>query len=315
MAIPTYGRDGVLLETINHLLAQVPPADELIIVDQTAHHEPEVEATLLDLHAAGRIRWLHQSTPNLPRARNRALQETSCDVVIFVDDDVIPQPAFVAAHAINYLDPGLVAVAGRAEQRLGWATARRKSSWPIRQDYRYLRLDGLERVEPVANFAGCNHSVRRSEMLRIGGYDENYIGWAYREDSDAALRLWAAGGKIAFDPLAALYHLASPSGGCRITDTISAQAEWTIPFPSVYFTFRHEAMSLCGLADLFLRNPRRYVLRKANITHPWRLPVAVVGYLYAAVRAAWAARSRMLEEGNHHWDEVVLGPDRHRSAW
>ena len=41
VAIPTYNRERVLIDTIEHVLAQNPPADEVLVIDQTEEHEPE----------------------------------------------------------------------------------------------------------------------------------------------------------------------------------------------------------------------------------------------------------------------------------
>jgi GT2 family glycosyltransferase len=125
-------------------------------------------------------------------------------------------PGFVGFHRDNYTESAVVAVAGRTLQAQGWAFPHRATPWPRRLDYLYFRLDGTERVEGIANFVGANHSVRRSAIKEVGGYDESYVGWAYREDADAALRLWRAGGKIVFDPLACLTHLQTQAGGCRV---------------------------------------------------------------------------------------------------
>lgn len=220
------------------MLSQEPPADEVVVVDQTPEHYPDVQAKLEAWHAGGRIKWVRQSTPNLPMARNRAIHESSSDVIIFIDDDVVLVPGFVGHHRENYRDPDVVAVAGGTVQPHGWAMLSRSRPWPLELDYLYIRLDRTERAERVGAFLGANHSVRRSAIEAIGGYDENYIGWAFREDADAALRLLAEGGRIVFDPLARLTHLAAPAGGCRVDRNVK-RPEWQTSFPASYFAFRH----------------------------------------------------------------------------
>src|SRR4051812_40897473 len=98
VAIPTYLRGQVLLDTIEQVLAQDPPADEVVVVDQTPDHFPEVRAKLRGWHDAGRIKWVHQATPNLPMARNTALRESTSDVIIYIDDDVVLVPGFIGHH-------------------------------------------------------------------------------------------------------------------------------------------------------------------------------------------------------------------------
>ena len=45
--------------------------------------------------AEGRLLRLVMDAPNLPAARNRAVEETTCDIIRFIDDDVEIPPGFV----------------------------------------------------------------------------------------------------------------------------------------------------------------------------------------------------------------------------
>src|SRR5262245_21063805 len=99
VAIPTYGRDQVLVDTIRHVLALVPPPAEVIVLDQSKTHLPEVVRTLSDWHRSAVIRWLHLPEPSIPHALNRGLIEATYEIVLFLDDDVIPEPGLLEAHA------------------------------------------------------------------------------------------------------------------------------------------------------------------------------------------------------------------------
>lgn len=286
VAIPTYLRENILLQTIEQALAQVPPADEILVIDQTPEHEPETLSALQAWHDLGKIQWIQHSPPNLPSARNRAIKETTCDVVIFIDDDVILSDGFVGKHLKNYNDnPRVDAVSGRAIQE-GWNAPVRSKPWPTIMDYRFLSRDSKNRKEGIASFPGCNHSVRVSAINHIGGYDKNYIGWAYREESDAAIRLWKTGGLIVHDPEASLIHLAFPSGGCRLKVNQKPLPEWQISFPANYFAVRHLFPSRWFWYDILLVNPRQFIFRKDNFFKPWRLPWAVGSYLYSIFKSA-----------------------------
>ncbi len=292
VAIPTYNRERVLVDTIDQVLAQEPAADEVLVIDQSARHDPETEEYLADGDKGGRLRWIRQSPPNLPAARNRALRETCCDVTLFIDDDVRLTPDFVWQHLKNYRDPRVVAVAGRTVQPDGFRYPNQRRPWPRLMDYRYFPLNGTTRVEGVANFIGANHSVRSEFLRRLGGYDENYLGYAYREDSDAAIRIWKAGGIIVFDPLAALEHLAVPSGGCRLRQDGKLLPEWLIALPASYFAWRHFFPKLEFWRQIALLNVRKYVLRRDNVCRPWRMPWAVLSYGYSLARSGWLALSK-----------------------
>lgn len=284
VAIPTYNRERVLVDTLEQVLVQDSPADEVLVIDQTEEHELETRSYLDNADKAGRIRWIKYSPPNLPAARNRALAETRCHVIIFIDDDVVLPPLYVENHRKNYADSRVVAVAGRIIQAFRYQA---RSNQPQIMDYRFFPLDSTERKEGVASFGGGNHSARVSALKGIGGYDENYIGWAYREDSDAAIRLWKAGGMIVFDPDAWLKHLAIPTGGCRLKVNNKRLPEWKASFPATYFAVRHLFPNCWFWHDVMVGNMRRYILRRDNVCNPWRLPWAFLSYVYSFLLAVW----------------------------
>ena len=280
LVIPTYNRDDVLIDTLKGVFSQNPPADEILVIDQSEEHSSEVQSQLDAWYKEERILYLHQSPPNLPSARNRALRETSCDVVIFIDDDVNLGPSFVEAHRKNYIDnQNVVAIAGRVVQRLGWPNVRRPAQWPRVMDYRYFKLDGQTRSEGIAKFIGCNHSVRVDYVKELGGYDEAYRGVALREETDLALRIYSAGGLIVFDPTASLYHLAAPSGGCRRKNMLDISGGLSV----MRFAVKHRLV----LGELFYRelwlSIRLAILTKTNLLRFWLLPVVSFHFLIATL--------------------------------
>jgi glycosyltransferase involved in cell wall biosynthesis len=99
VAIPTYRRDQVLIDTVRDLLAFDPPPAEILVLDQTPEHAPDVATVLRDWDTAGQIRWLRLPEPSIPRAMNRGLLEARQEIVLFLDDDIIPGLGLVAAHA------------------------------------------------------------------------------------------------------------------------------------------------------------------------------------------------------------------------
>jgi GT2 family glycosyltransferase len=299
IAVPTYLREGVLIDTLRDLLALSPRADEILVIDQTEEHDPATAEFLQTAHTTGDIRWIQHSPPNLPGARNRALKESTCDVVIFVDDDVKPEPDFVAAHLANYTDPTVVGVAGRVIQVWKKRAGKRKR----RADLDFLNqfLGSTNRIERVGNFMGANHSVRRESMLAIGGYDENYLFNGYREDTDGAVRLMrgyaAEGGRIVFDPRSCLTHLQVPSGGCQTRSTSPAvkRPAWTRTYGDHYFTYR---TFFPGWPFWFLlgRNYQRYVINKAHVRAPWRIPGSTISFVISFFKAVAKAKQKNREE-------------------
>jgi GT2 family glycosyltransferase len=302
VAIPTYLREEVLVQTIRQVLSQEPPADEILIIDQSPTHTPETIARLSEWEGKGLIRLVHHTPPNLPGARNRAIRETHCEIVLFIDDDVSIPKDFVGTHRRNFLDQNVWAIAGRVLQEdLKEPSLARP--WPRLLDHRFFPLDSKVRKENVVAFRGCNHSIRVDRISAIGGYDDNYIGWAFREESDLAIRIWKSNGLIIYDPEAWVVHLRAPAGGCRLNAQSTGFKEWGLSFPANYFACRHLFPGMWFWRDILISNVRRYVLRKTNVLRPWRLPWALASYIYAVGRAiAFSIRKgKSLPQSSNEW--------------
>lgn len=118
IVIPTYGRDAVLVDSIRQLLALAVPADEFMVIDQSLSHEPEAEAALSGWDAEGRIRWIRHQPPGVVGAMNRGIREANGDLVLFLDDDIVPDANLVVAHLQAYVEhPEAWAVVGQVIQR------------------------------------------------------------------------------------------------------------------------------------------------------------------------------------------------------
>jgi GT2 family glycosyltransferase len=267
IGIPTYNRASVLLDTIRDALQQEPPADEIVVVDQSDWYPDGAREELLALVQEGAIRCFRQETANLPKARNRILAETGCDIVIFIDDDVQLSPGFVAAHLANYRDDAVWAVCGHLTERDIPVRPHAERTWPKALDYKLFDLGWTYRVEDFGNVKGCNHSVRRETMLALGGYDEAYIGVALREETDLAFRIELAGGTIRFDPVAHLHHLRALAGGCRV----STWGEWTAGCAVLRFSIKHRKQLGVHLWAELWHAYRLGVLNQSNLRYPLRI--------------------------------------------
>ena len=88
VAIPTYRRETVLIETLQYLLALSHPAAEILVLDQTEEHEPATATALRTMADCGQIQWIQLTEPSIPKAMNQGLLLATQAVVLFVDDDI-----------------------------------------------------------------------------------------------------------------------------------------------------------------------------------------------------------------------------------
>jgi len=264
VAIPTYRREQVLLDTIAYLLDLEHAPAEILVLDQTEQHEVATENHLGELHDAGRIRWLRLATPSIPQAMNRGLLEARQDIVLFLDDDVCPEPELIAAHLAAQAQFADVLAVGRVIQ-----------PWEEGLDF----LSGGHSIFADMNagwlteFIGCNFSVRRDQALALGGFDENFVRVAYRFEAEFAHRWCASGRRIYFEPIACLHHLKDCGGGTRTFGEHLTTMKPDHAVGAYYFCLR------TGSIGEFLHRPFRSVATRHHLRRPWWIPLSLIAEL------------------------------------
>jgi len=276
VAIPTYGRDGVLTASITDLLALDPPPWELLIVDQTPRHDADTEERLARWHELGRLRWLRLERPSITGAMNRALLEARGDRILFLDDDIRPDPDLLRAHQrAGERDPEAM-VAGRVLQP--WHGERED---PPGAPFLFNSLE----PRSVQAFMGGNVAIPLARARALGGFDTNFVKVAYHFEAEFAHRWCESGGAIAYEPTALIHHLRAERGGTRSYGKHLTTLQPDHAVGRYYFLLRTRppAQALLGsIAALF-----QSVRTRHHLSHPWWIPAT----LLAEVRGlAWALR-------------------------
>lgn len=280
IVIVTYMREGVLIETIRSLQPlrdRLGHSTELLVVDQTPRHEAATEQALRCWNEADKIRWLQLPAPHLTRAMNTGLLEARGDVVLFLDDDIIPLADLLQAHLNTHQTyTEAWAVVGQVLQpgQKPAALAKHACNSDLWRDLNFPFNSSIPAW--IENAMGGNLSVKRSHALALGGFDEAFPPpVAARFESEFAKRLVRHGGRIRFEPNAALHHLAAPSGGTRSKGSHLCSGSPRYGVGDVYFALR------CGHGwDRFwyiLRKPFREVRTRFHLRNPWWIPVKLIG--------------------------------------
>jgi GT2 family glycosyltransferase len=294
IAIPTYERGAVLCDTIAMLLALEPRADEILIIDQTVQHPPDVAERLALWQRGGAINMLRLPEPSITQAMNTALTRASQPYVLFLDDDIVPAPDLVAAHRAALRESGVWAVAGQVlqpgEEPRHYDDTLLHAGTVRDLDFRFHHDTACD----VENVMAGNLSVDRARALGLGGFDENYINVAYRFETDFARRLIAAGGRIRFQPAASIRHLKAPGGGVRTWGDHRTDPSPMHSVGDYYFALRHAPRFWRYVGRRLARN----LATRYHLAHPWTLPAKVTGELRGLALARRLARGgrRLLDD-------------------
>ena len=191
VVIATKDRAALLDGALASLRAQEnAPEYELVVVDNGSS---DATPAVARKHGAS---YAFVAEPNRGKARNAGIARATGDAIVFVDDDVVTPPHFVAAHA----------------------KAHRDEIFPLAVSGPILNVpDASHRPEPArpanfsrAFFVTCNVSVRTASLRAVGGFDEDFdlYGW---EDTELGARLRAHGVRRAFAWDAYLWHIKPPT--------------------------------------------------------------------------------------------------------
>ena len=258
------------------------------MIDQTPEHDQQTERELHALQRDGRIRWVRLLQPSIPSAMNQALRSTERALVLFLDDDIIPACGLVRQHVEthNQYDPWVVV--GQIIQP--WQKAGDLTPPPASQhltadfDFPFHTTQSCW----LQNAMAGNMSVRRVQTSRIGGFDENFKGVAYRFETEFARRVIRNSGRIRFCPSASIQHLRVERGGTRIHGNHLNSADPKHGVGEYYFAMREGWTS----ESLFymLRRMVREVSTRYHLRRPWYVPVKLIGEIRAfcwAFRLQW----------------------------
>jgi GT2 family glycosyltransferase len=277
VVIPTYRRERVLLDSIGYLLRQEWQPTEILVTDQTEKHDPSTNEALEAWDREGQVRWIRLSRPSITHAMNTGLAQAHGDIVVFLDDDIIPDARLLSAHVLAHSDGSCNIVAGQVVQP-GEAELRE-----LDEDGEFRFCSGKRRW--VEELMGGNFSVRREVALALGGFDENFVHVAYRFEAEFCDRALAAGERILFEPAASIRHLKVAEGGTRTYGHHLTTIRPSHAVGAYYYLLRARRLRY-RFGKIILRMFLS-VRTRHHLLHPWWIPGTLVAELLGLI---WALR-------------------------
>jgi GT2 family glycosyltransferase len=194
---------------ITALEQQAYPSDGYEVIVISDGSTDGTDAYLDALRSKMRLRWFRQANRGPAAARNVGIQKAGGEFIVFIDDDVVPEPQLLGEHARSHHEAGHdVVVVGPLLTPEGFSMApwvRWEQDMLIKGYRALLRGDW---PMTARQFYSGNASLRRSHILAAGGFDE---GFRRAEDVELAYRLADKGLDFVFNIQAVGMHFAERS--------------------------------------------------------------------------------------------------------
>jgi len=214
VVLPTYNRCSRLERVLTALEKQTfdGPLEVIVVSDGSTDGTDDFLASAelsIDLVP------LQQANGGPAVARNRGIAAATNELVVFIDDDVVPAPELIAEHVAAHRRAGdgrLVAIGPMLNP-----PDADYSPWVAWEQEKLAEQYDCLRSDPAASyrqFYTGNASVLREHLERSGGFDSRY---RRAEDVELAFRLEQAGLRFEFCPSAHGYHYAERSFDSWIT--------------------------------------------------------------------------------------------------
>lgn len=285
VVIPTYNRVDRLPILLSALEQQDFPMDkfEVIIVSDGA-----TDATnefLQTINTPLHLKPLIQENQGPAAARNHGWQSAVGNIIVFIDDDIVPVPNLITQHLLwhekygdNVVVFGPMATPDDFDMSpwIAWEQAM------LQKQYDAI---GNNMLKPSARqFYTGNTSLARVHLETVGGFDERFLR---AEDLELSYRLADQGLEFVFNPMAIGYHYAERSFNSWLA----------IPYAygqnDVIFTQEKEQTWL--LPRVFQEYQRRHFLIRfltwLCLDHE-RLSKYIVGFLKSIVLSKFFAKRR-----------------------
>lgn len=220
VVIPTYRRRDALLRLLDGLATQTIAPSEyeaVVVVDGSRDGTREAAEALATPYE---LRVLAQENRGRAAALNAGIGAARGEVVVMLDDDMVPTAGLLEAHLCAHGTTDTRAVMGAVPVEMSESMPV-PAEWVGARFNRHLaRLAASGAPMTLRDFYGGNLSVRRDVLARIHGFDETFTRYG-NEDLELSLRLTGAGVQIVYEPTAVAYQTYDKDFAGLAADTMS----------------------------------------------------------------------------------------------
>ena len=212
--IPTHNRASFLMQTITSLYALKINRNtfEIIVVDNastdnTKHLVKEFQEMKTCFKTD--LVYIYEERIGLHFARHAGAKVSQGEILVYIDDDVICDRNFLTEVLKSYEDPDVGCVGGKILPK--WEVE--PPDWiPMFPKWYLSILDEGGEEREVQWIYGCNFSIRKELLFKLGGFNPDAFGdkniWWMRGDGEIGLlrKVHGIGKKVIYNPKAVVWH-------------------------------------------------------------------------------------------------------------
>jgi GT2 family glycosyltransferase len=263
VVIPTYNRLDSLKRVLDALEGQVYPLEKFEVVVVSDGSADGTHEYLRNIRTPYRLKPLVQTNQGPAAARNYGVAKATGELILFIDDDVVPDPHLIREHVrLHNRQAEDVVVIGTMltppDAKLApWV---RWSQDRLAEQYQAM-VTG--QWQPTARqFYTGNTSLPRHLMIESGGFDPVFLR---AEDVELAYRLADRGTRFLFNPQAKGFHyeertfaswLSIPYAYGRYDVVFAVQKGQTWLLEQALREYHHRHLFTRGIVWLGLDRPR-----------------------------------------------------------
>lgn len=294
VVIPTCGRPALLARCLAALSAQVPRADEVIVVQ--SRPDAATDSLLREWTARDPVRHraVRAPRPGIVPALATGTAAARFEVVAYLDDDAAPRPGWLAELRRAFLDPRVGAAGGRVLDHVDGVLRTGRRARRIGAITTCGRFIGhhdrdADRDAEVDWLTGANMAIRRHVAVHDERLRHTAGGIALANDVDVCLTVRRAGYRVLYTPWAVVDHHTTSYRDPVLGSRVAGEDVQTSAANNAYVARKHLrglrliAMHAYGylvgtssipgparaLAE-FARSPARARAMAGRIPHVWR---------------------------------------------
>jgi GT2 family glycosyltransferase len=198
VVIPSHQRREALRRALQAFCEQTAAAESFeVIVSVDGSADGSVEM-LEGFDAPYALRFVAGPSRGRAAACNSAIELARGEVLIVLDDDMQPAPAFVERHLSHHPPGSQLCVMGAVPIELDPTSPRAARYTREKFNAHLAQLAEPDHVFVPRDFYSGNASLRAEQMRAVGGFSESFTVYG-NEDIDLSLRLQAAGVELRYD--------------------------------------------------------------------------------------------------------------------